>query len=443
VLNRSLYIFGSKMMGYGIRILLPIFLVRVLSKADYGAYGQFFMVEVFIASAFQLGINQSLYYFIPRDEENAGAYFLNSLLMNCLSYTVAFVIMLLFRGQIADAFNLVVLRDHFAELSLYTVGIMLVSASDCYLCARQRIKQSALFDIGGQVLVSVVTLVAAFVTRALGPVIMALVVARLVQLLVMLGYVHLRLRGFHFRRLFLNIGEQFRYGAVLGLGGAAWVWMLRVHELIVSRNLGVENYAVYKAGITELPVVQYYLMSLAAVALGRFAVMEKERDWEGIRALYREILAGMVGIVIPFIVVLVLVAKPLVITMFTENYAGAVPIFRINTLAKLAMLWNAQLVLRAMGRNDVTLWVYSAQLVIAPFLLTACFHLGGMIGVIAGHAGQQIAGRLICQVLLNRLVGLPMPFFVGPGAVLGFYRDSFFKVRAKVRSLVAGAEGRA
>ena len=73
MLNQSLYIFASKIAGYGIRLVLPYFLVRTLSVEDFGSYRQFFLLEMYIGGLFQFGLNQALYYFIPRDQKNAGA----------------------------------------------------------------------------------------------------------------------------------------------------------------------------------------------------------------------------------------------------------------------------------------------------------------------------------------------------------------------------------
>lgn len=433
MLNRSIYIFVSKMAGYAIRIVVPAFLVRILVQADYGAYRQFFLLEQIVAILFQFGINQSLFYFVPRDEKNSGAYFLNSLAMNVVVYAVAFTAITPLRHQLAASLNMVALVPYYRELAVYTVSLMLITAADCLLCARQRILASAAFEVAGQLLVSAVTLVAAYLTHDIGTVFRVLVVMRLVQLAAMLLYVHGRLHAFAAERYFVGLRQQFSYGFVLGLGGAAWSLMLRVHPLVVSRYLGVEAFAVYANGITELPVVSYYLQSLAVVSLGQFAVMEQRGDWEGIRRLWREILRGLYGVIVPFVLLLVLVARPLVIKVFTEQYAAAVPIFRINSLAMLSLLWNAQLVLRAMRRNDVNLYVYGSLLIASPFVLVGCLKLGGMVGVITGQVALQLTGRLICLAILNRMGGVRLPYTTTPGEVLAFYRESWQRGRQKLR----------
>lgn len=435
MLNRSIYIFLSKMTGFVIRLAVPMFLTRLLSTEDYGIYSQFFLIEVLIATLFQLGINQSLYYFVPRDKPNHGSYFATSLILNVVIFSLVFLGLSQFRESLAEATNLVVLTEYYPALIGYTVLLMLVVATDCYLCSMQRIIPSAAFEVGGQLLISTSTVVAAVVTRDLGVILLALVGARVVQFMAMQIYVATRMDTWKNCRPFRNIKAQVKYGVVLGLGGAAWTILPRVHELVVNKALGAEGFAPYAVGIREIPVAQFYLQSLAVVALGQFAVMEKNGDWEGIKKLYREILTGLYAVVIPFIIIFVIIADPLVPLAFSDKYIESIPIFRIHTLGKLAMLWNAQLVLRAMGRNEVTLYLYSSLLVAAFFVLNQCLAWGGLLGVVAGNALLFIFSRLACQFILNRVSGHPMPYVTTPREVMAFYRDSWAQGTSKLRSL--------
>lgn len=439
MLNRSLYIMSSKLLGYGVRLILPYFLVRLMTVADFGAYRQFFLLEVYIATLFQLGLNQALYYFIPRDERNSGAYFLNSVLMNVTIFTAAFVVIGLFVGPLSQWLNMAILKDAFWLLAAYTVFLMLTTACDCYLTARQKIKSSALFEIGGQVLASAVTVITAYLTRRLDAVLMALVVARAVQLIAMLGFIHFRLNGFFAERYFFGLREQIRYGVILGLAGTCGTMLTRLHDFFVSRYYGTEVYAVYSVGCTEIPVIQIFTQSIAVVALGQFASLELQHDREGIRRLWRKILTSTYAVTLPTIAFLLLVAKPLIVFMFTGTYADAVPIFQINTLLKLHLLFNATLVLRAMDRNGVSIWVNAATLLAAPFLLYAGMALGGLIGIIAAQAVLMVASRLAPMFVVNRITDLRLPYVVGVGELAGFYRDAWTKARHVVRSRLDAA----
>lgn len=448
MLNRSLYLAGARLCGYGIRLILPYFLVRLMTKTDFGSYRQFFLLEVYVATLFQFGVNQGLFYFIPRDVRNAGAYFLNSLAMNVLVFAGAFAVISVFVDPLSTMLKMAILREAYGYLVVFTMLLMLIAACDCYLSARQMIKAAALFDVGGQVLVSAVTVIAAFVTRDLHAIIFWLVVARAIQLLVMVVYVHFGLGGFRAEHYFFGLKEQVRYGVSLGLAGTVWAMLQRLHEFFVSATYGTESYAIYSAGCTEIPVVQIVTQSVAVVALGQFALLEQRRDCQGVRDLWTRVLTANYAIALPTTLGFILIADPLIRFMFTDSYAAAIPIFQISTLLKLYLIFNATLVLRAMNRNDVSIKVNLATLAAAPILLYLGMRLAGMAGIIAAQAVLMMASWLGMTVVLNRIYPVRLPYLVGPRDLAMFYREAWGKAQAiawrywrRIAATAAGGAG--
>src|SRR5689334_16079259 len=61
---------------------VPLVLARHLSREEYGIYKQFFLVVVTITLSGQIGLTQSLYYFLPRlrDRAERGAYVVQAVL---------------------------------------------------------------------------------------------------------------------------------------------------------------------------------------------------------------------------------------------------------------------------------------------------------------------------------------------------------------------------
>ncbi len=436
-----MYIFVAKMVGYALRLVVPFCLVRLLPVADFGAYRQFFLLEMYVDALFQLGLNQALYYFIPRDIKNAGAYYLNSILMNLCVFAVALVVLGLFSQPISNFLNMAILRDAFWLLAVYIVTMMMIAGCDACLTARRSVRAAAFFEIAGQAATSAACVVVAVVARDLMPVLTALVIARTVQLAGMLAFIHWKLHGFRAERYFFGIGEQVRYGVVLGLAGTVMSQLMRLHDFVVSRYYGTEAYAVYSAGCTELPIIQMFTQSVAVVVLGQFALLEQQGDWEGTRRLWRNVLTSSYAVAVPTAVLLVLLAKPIVLIMFTDSYADAVPIFQLNTLLKLGLVFNATLVLRAMSRNDLSIWVNVVALALALPLLYTGMKLGGMVGIIGAQALLIIGSRLALVVAMNRIVPSPLPYFVSVSDVLGFYRESWGKVRGMLQARRGGSAG--
>lgn len=436
MLSNSIYLFLSKVFGYGIRILLPVFLVRILSKEDFGAYNQFFLLEILIQSLFQMGIIQSLFYFVPRDKKNAGGYLLNSLLLNVLIYSLAYAVVWVFRDQVAHELGMAIITRYFWYMAIYSMLMMLNVALVSYFSARNEIIEASVLTVLREIIASIATLLAAFKFRSLDSIFLALIIARGLTLVVGMAYVHFKIHGFRSERYFFGIGEQIRYGLVLGLGGAIGTLALKFHEMTVTRNYDLETYAVYAAGLKQIPILQFFGQSISAVALSQFALLVKKDDWDGVRKLWDKVQGTMYGVGLPIAIILLAVSKPLVHLMFTSEYADAVSIFRINTLGTLALILNSTLVLRAMDRNDVTLKINVIMLILLPPALYGGMKLGGLDGIIAAHTVILLASKAAAQAYLNRLAPVYLPY-VAPWRSIGdFYIRSWargLEILAKVR----------
>ncbi len=427
MLRQSSYIFAAKVIGYGIRILLPAFLVRALTKSDFGSYSQFFLIEILFQTIFQMGVNQSQYFFIPKDPKNAGAFFLNSIFLNIGLFVVAYSLIAVFRFQISDFLKMPVMAEMFWHLAAYTLLLMLSVCSATYLMARKLFKQAAVFEVTTQIFISISTLVAAFMTRDLQVILLTLVIGRLCSLIVILAYIHLKLNGFASERYFFGVGEQIRYGITLGVAGMLWTFLMRMHELSVGKFYDLETYAVYAAGCKQIPVLLFFTQSITPVALVTFSQLLADDDWEGIRKLWDKILGMMYGFGIPLTVLFILLAHPLITLMFTSEYNEAVLIFQISSVAALFQLLNPTRVLRAMDRNDVSLKVHAGIIVLLPFALYAGKMIAGIYGIIAAHGVMVILGRVTILFILNRVAPVNLRYVPPLADVWAFYRESYSK----------------
>lgn len=425
MLGNSLMLFLSKVFGYGIRILLPMALVRLLTRDDFGAYNQFFLLEIFIQTIFQTGAIQSLFFFVPRDVRNAGGYLVTSLVLNLTANAVAYTIVWNFKVRIAQELGMEIIHVYFWHLAAYSTLVIINVMFETYCAARQRFVASSVMAVMKNIVATIVTLVAAFMFRDLDKIFIALIIGRAITALGDAAYVHFRLGGFRSERYFLSIREQVRYGLVLGIGGSIGTLALKLHEMAISRSFDLGDYAIYAAGMKQIPVMQFFGQSVAAVALGQFAQLVKSDDWAGVRALWERILATMYGVALPFVAILVVFAGPIVRFMFTSEYMDAVSIYRINTLTTFALVLNATLVLRAMDRNDITLKVNIAHMIVLPVGLYYGLRLGGMDGVITAHVVLLLLNRFAAQVWLNRLAPVHLPYVASLKDLARFYAEAW------------------
>ncbi|MFH2053029.1 MAG: oligosaccharide flippase family protein [bacterium] len=429
MLSQSIYLFLANAAGYGIRIILPIFLVRVLTKEEFGAYSQFFLLETLIQTIFQMGVSQSLYYFVPRDRDNSAAYLLNSVLLNTLIYSGAYILIYLFRDTVAAQTGMQIVITLFWYLAPYSLIMVLNVTVLTYMTATQNIKTASVLTIIREVVAILVAVPVAYIYRDLHAVILALVGARALSLVINILVVHFKIRGFRSKTFFFGIREQVRYGVVLGLAGTVWVYSLRFHELMVSRNYDLETYAIYAAGCKQIPFMQFISQALVAVALGQFAILIKNQDWNAVRELWNRVLGTMYGIGVPLTLLFFVFAKPLVVLMFTPEYVDAVPIFRMNLLAGLGLVLNSTLILRGLNRNDITLKINTGMFLLLPFALYGGMKLAGTLGIISVNVAFLLGSRIVAQTVLNRLVPVHLPYIAPMRSIIQFYGNSFAKLR--------------
>lgn len=430
--RQSSYLFLAKVLGYGIRILLPVFLTRTLTQADFGSYSQFFLIEVIFQVIFQLGVSQSQFYFVPKDPKNAGGIFLNSLVLSTFFYISAYGLIGIFRHELSTYLKMPVLVEMFWLLAAYSLFLMLTVCANTYLMARKSFKMAAVFEVSTQIVVSIATLVAAYLTRDLKAIFAILVLARIVTLLAVLLFVHFKLNGFASERYFFGMRRQVAYGITLGLAGTLWTLIMCMHELSVSKFFDIETYAVYAAGAKQVPVLMFFTQSIGPVALVDFAQLKARDDWEGIRKLWDKVLGMTFGVGIPITLFFVVVAKPLIAVMFPVAYKDAVFIFQMAAIGALFQLLVPSRVLRAMNRNDISLKVHGATFLLMPAALWVGKSLGDTQGIVTVNAIMLITARVATQYFLNRLTPVHLRYVPRFAEIWAFYKESYGKGRESI-----------
>ena len=71
----------GRSIGLAASFAIGIVLARLFEPAVFGTYKQFFLVYATLYGVLQLGMAESLYYFVPRQSEHTGPYVANAMAM--------------------------------------------------------------------------------------------------------------------------------------------------------------------------------------------------------------------------------------------------------------------------------------------------------------------------------------------------------------------------
>src|SRR5262245_66130980 len=86
----------GRSLGFIAAFAIPIVLSRILAQAEFGTYKQLFLIYATLFGVAQLGMAESLYYFIPRDAGRAGQHIANAVLTLAAAGIASLAILMLF-----------------------------------------------------------------------------------------------------------------------------------------------------------------------------------------------------------------------------------------------------------------------------------------------------------------------------------------------------------
>ena len=104
VLKPALLLTSGRTLAFGASFFIPVVLARVFSTAEFGTYKQLFLLIMTLYFTVQLGIANSLYYFVPREPERAGRFVANALAVLAAAGTLCAAVLIVERDALHAGF---------------------------------------------------------------------------------------------------------------------------------------------------------------------------------------------------------------------------------------------------------------------------------------------------------------------------------------------------
>ena len=130
-----------------------------------------------------------------------------------------------------------------------------------------------------------------------------------------------------------------------------YVINFNIDKYLVSLFFSTSIFAVYYIGSLWAPVFGWITFSASQVVTPRMSAAHKEGRLSERERLYGESVRNLALVFLPFTVVLAVIAKPLIVSLFTADYAAAVPVFMIYLLLLPSRPFSLGWVLMASGQT--------------------------------------------------------------------------------------------
>lgn len=405
--NRAAWLATAKVIALVLAFLLPLVLVRGLSRGEFGLYKQSFQILSTTVSLLCLQVSASAYYFMPRQPHRKPQVAMNVLLFYLGVGSALALFFALYPRWVTHIFHGDGLVPVVPMLGLVILFWLVATNLEGIAIANGDIRWSSAVIVAMQVLKTSLLILAGIVFGS----IQALIIAAL-----LIGSVHCAIFFIYLRRRFGRFWwpidwqlfrAQLANSLPFGIGSIAYIIQYDLHNYYVSYYFSPADFAIYAVGCFQLPLLLVLFDSVDTVLFPEVARLEKEGAYDRIIGVWVKAMRLLAFVFFPTCALLLVVRQELIVTLFTAEYAAAAPIFAVNLFNLLLWLGLTGPVLRAFV--EFKYFRFKLYLVLLPvsfFALYAGIQMAGLLGAIAAVAFTRGLDVAITMTLLGRRLGM-------------------------------------
>ena len=369
----------GRVVGLVASFAIGIVLARIFAPATFGTYKQFFLVYGTLYGLAQLGMAESLYYFVPRNAARTGRYACNALVTLALAGAGCLALLYAWRTQIAVRLTNAGLADYMGLAGLFLTFMLMSTVLEIVMVSRKKHLMAAVTYACSDIVRTIFFIVPALWLGSLRAVLVGATVFAALRLVLLLAALW-REYGRDFRIDVALWREQLAYALPFALAVGVEVVQLNYHQYIVASRFDAATFAIYAVGCLQIPLVDMIMTSTVNVMMVKMA--EDSSDRTAAVALWHETICRLAFLMVPLSVFLFVVARDLIVTLYTTTYLASVPIFMVWSLTILPSIFAVNAVLRVFAQTRFLLVMNLMRLAMVAALIGWCLSSFGMSGAV-------------------------------------------------------------
>lgn len=391
--EQAVYVLIGRIVVFMMNFIVPVVFVRLFTQEQYGFYQQVLLVVLVAVPILQVGIPNSLYYFYPTQKKTQDL----SALMSHAFYGL-FVVGGLFvvvanlcRGFLEPLLGGQMFQDVFLCVSLYILFFLLATLLENIFIVEQKPKLAMGMLIAGEVSRVFFLVVAIVFFRTIPAILWALMIDSLLKATGLFIYLRLRYAISPFCFNVEKLYAMIRYVGPMAASNCIGTVGNHADKLILTLLLTSRDYAIYSIGCFRIPLITLLYISVGNVVLPKLSAYYAEGNATEALALWQRMVKKNALLTIPVMCFTLVLARPIITTLFTDTYVDSVNIFRITLSVLFVQMLGYGLLLRSCADTKS---IFIANVSKMIFTLFVGYFLIGMFGIY-GAAVTFVGGFLI------------------------------------------------
>jgi O-antigen/teichoic acid export membrane protein len=375
-------------------------LARLLTLEEIGTYRTFFLLYATCFGLAQLGMAESLYYFVPRAPQQAGRYGANAALTLTLSGLFCVGLLWAARTRIAEHFANPELPRYLLLLGVFLTLMLVTTVFEILMVSRKQHMNAALTYALSDVTRTAFFIAPALLFVSVHAVFVGAVLFATVRLLVMLAVLRRRFGGLTTDLALWR--DQLGYSLPFALAVSVDVVLVTYHQYVVGGRFDTETFAIYATACTAIPLVDLIMTSTTSVMMVKMA--EDTSDRHLALSLFHETVSRLAFLLLPLGVGLSVLAAPFILTVYTAKFQASVPIFAVWALTVIPAAIAVDAILRVYAQTRFLLVMNVVRLSLVMALIGWFLGAFGLTGAVLITLVATVAAKALAVVRIASLL---------------------------------------
>lgn len=394
---------AGRALGFVAAFGIPVVLTRIFPVSEFGTYKQVFLIYGTLLAIAQIGMAESLYYFLPANPENSGSHAANTLAVLGLAGLACLVLVWLTKSGIGSLFNNSLLPSYLPLAGIFLTLSLASILLEVTMTARKRFRAAAGTYAVSEVLRAGFFLVPVALFGSLDALLWGAIVFAILRFVATVFYLRKHF-GSTLRPDWRVLRGQLAYALPFALAVTIEVAQGNLHLYAVGHYVDPALFAIYAVGCLQIPLVDLMMTSTSNVMMVRMQELRVSGASADVVVLWRDTTLKMALVFMPLVAVLVVLADPLIPLLYTRKYSGSVPVFMVGTLMILLTAFMTDSVLRVYAQTRYLVVLNLVRLGVVAGTIMTFMVLMGIIGAVVATVLATAVFKLLGLIRIRRLL---------------------------------------
>lgn len=330
----ALVLMSGRFLGFVAAFAIPVVLARIFDQTEFGSYKQIFLIFGTVFGIAQVGMAESLYYFLPSETRRSGGFVLNTLAVLGIFGLISLGALWLWRQEVAELLNNPGLAASIPLIGVYLLFMLMAVVLEIIMTVRRQHLAASVAYAASDLVRAVFYITPVLLFSGLRGLLLGAIAFAMIRLTATLVYIKREL-GVTLRPDRASLRQQLAYAIPFGLAGLIEVLQTNLHLYVVSYHFDTATFAIYAVGCLQIPLSDYLMTSTSNVMMVNMRERLLAGDHEAVVAIWLDSVRKLALIFFPLVAGLLITANALIVMLFTSAYERSAPIFMVWTLAML------------------------------------------------------------------------------------------------------------